>query len=250
VGLNLFNLKNAEKLGDHVYYYGMFNPGTNLYSYCGMSGCLLGVTLLNNDPPSTGTANLRLALGVGFDDEAANTCAHEIGHSHGRGHVNCGGVDPQSVELGYPYPPNSIGGWSWDITADPSVALIDPSHSDIMGYCPKQWISDHVYAKLFTRNQNVNLEDFVATQETAYDIIAFDGLGGVEWISNVVRARPVDGSKLVVEARDENGAKRALDGVFVRYDHLPGGWLVLPAGQASEVSLALDGKQLSAKRPL
>jgi hypothetical protein len=249
VGFNLFGLRNTEKSGDDVYYYGMFNPAANVHQYCG-GGCLLGVTLLNNDPPDTGSSNLRLALGVGFDQEAPNTCAHEIGHSHGRGHVACGyGVAPDSIDPGYPHDPKSIGGWSWDITADPAMALKDPSYTDIMGYCDKQWISDHNYGKLFTRTQNVNREDWVGLGSIAYDVVGFDGLGGVSWMSNVARRRPIDGTKLSVEAFDAAGAKRTLEATWIPYDHLPGGWLFLPAGQASQVSLARDGKRFSAERP-
>jgi hypothetical protein len=254
VGMNLFSLRNAAvsagTWGDDVYYYGMFNPAAGIYQYCG-GGCLLGVTLLNNDPPDTGSSNLRLALGVGFDKEAPNTCAHEIGHSHGRGHVNCGyGVDPSSIDPAYPHAATTIGGWSWDITAEPSAALMDPSYTDIMGYCDKQWISDYMYTKLFMRTQNVNIEDFVSTSPIAYDVVGFDGLGSVSWLTDVMRPRPISGRKLPVEARDATGAERTLEGVWVPYDHLPGGWLFLPAGQASELSLAIDGNQLSAKRPL
>jgi hypothetical protein len=247
VGLNLFGLKNGEGLGPDFYYYGMFNPADNLFAYCG-GGCLLGVTLLNNDPPDTGDVNLRLALGVGFDNEAPNTSAHEIGHSHGRGHVACGfGVTPDSVEPGYPHNPNTIGGWSYDVVAN---VPIDPSHSDIMGYCDKQWISDHNYGKLFTRTQNVNVEDFVGVPGgIAYDILAFDGLGDTTWLRDVRRPRPQRGQEQSVRIVDGRGRARELSAVLVRYDHLPGGWLFLPAGQANQVSFELDGKPVSATRP-
>ncbi len=99
VGFDLLGKKNSSGLGADVYFYGMFNPAASLVAYCG-GGCLLGVTLLNDDPPDVGNPTLRLALGVGFDNEAPNTCAHEIGHAHGRPHVNCGfGVDPSSVKV-------------------------------------------------------------------------------------------------------------------------------------------------------
>ncbi len=246
VGLNLFSLKNSENLGADVYYYGMFNPADNLFAYCG-GGCLLGVTLLNNDPPETGTVGLRLALGVGFDAEAPNTCAHEIGHAHGRGHVNCGfGVAPDSVDPGYPHAANTIGGWSWDVVSN---TLVDPGHTDIMGYCDNQWISDYNFGKLFTRTQNVNLEDFVLTSGIAYDVIAFDGLGAATWLTDVSRARPIAGEKLALSAINRTGERQMLDAVFVPYDHLAGGWLFLPAGEATEVELPLAVGSSSTKRP-
>jgi hypothetical protein len=247
VGFNLLGLKNSEGVGADVYYYGMFNPAANLYAYCG-TGCLLGVTLLNNNPPETGQAYLRLALGVGFDNEAPNTCAHEIGHAHGRAHVNCGyGVAPDSIDPEYPYDPKTIGGFGWDVV---NGTLIDPSYTDIMGYCQKQWISDYNYTKLFTRTQNVNLEYFSAPEGgIRYDIVAFDGLGTPQWLTDVRFERPVAGRKVPVRARARSGAEQELDATFVRYDHLNGGWLFLPAGQAINVTLVSDGVTLHAERP-
>lgn len=242
VGINLYSLRLSDNASDDVYYYGIFNPATSLYQYCG-GGCLLGVTLLNDDPPDVGSVQLRLALGVGFDKEAPNTAAHEIGHSHGRGHVNCGyGVDPSSVDPGYPYAPNTIGGWGWDVL---NALPIDPSHTDIMGYCENQWISDYNYGKLFVRTQNVNLESVVSVPGgIAYDVIAVDGLGSTAWLKDVRRSRPVAGKPLTVRA----GASE-LQAIFVPYDHLPGGWLFVPAGAASQVSFELDGKTVTAGRP-
>lgn len=247
LGLNLFGLRNKEKTGDDVYYYGMFNPADTLAAYCGLS-CLLGVTLLNDKPPETGTSALRLGLGVGFEKEAADTCAHEIGHAHGRAHVKCGfGLDPSSIDPSYPYDGKTIGGWSLDITANPPV-LVDPSHTDIMGYCAKQWISDYNYGKLFVRSQNVNLAYFIG-EETAYDIVAFDGLGTVTWLENELRSRPLDGTELTLEALDAAGNARKVSGVWLPYDHLPGGWLFVPAGAARELSFEIEGRRLSAKAP-
>jgi hypothetical protein len=247
LGFNLLGVKNQEALGDDVYDYAIFNPAGNLLAYCGNS-CLLGVTLLNDNPPDTGTPQLRLALGVGFEEVADNTCAHETGHAHGRDHVNCGfGLDPASIDHAYPYDTHTIGVWSWDIVNN---VLIDPNtHTDIMGYCDDQWISDYNYGKLFTRTQNVNLPSYeLPNGPPEYDVVAFDGLGGVDFLDHVHQSRPIEGRKLRVATRDRNGAKHEVEATFLRYDHLNGGWLFLPPGEATEVELELDGKKLIAKR--
>ena len=242
VGLNLFGIRNQENAGEEVYYYGIFNPADNLYQYCG-GGCLLGVTLLNDDPPDTGSVQLRLALGVGFDNEAPNTAAHELGHAHGRPHVNCGyGVDPQSVDYAYPHPPDTIGGWAWDVV---NRGLIDPSHSDIMGYCQKQWISDYNYGKLFVRTQNVNLAQVIGPPGgIEYDVVAVDGLGSVSWLTGVHQAAPVSGKRVPVRA-----AETVHQATFVPYDHMAGGWLFLPAKTSGELSFEIGGKTVTLQRP-
>jgi hypothetical protein len=207
------------------------------------------VTLLNNDPPETGTAQLRLALGVGFDNEAPNTAAHETGHAHGRNHVNCGiGLDPSSIDQQYPHDPKTIGPWSYDILNN---VLVDPAkHTDIMGYCQNQWISDYNYKKLFTRTQNVNLPLMSFPNGLpVYDVVAFDGLGGVDFVENVKQNRLVGGEKLSVQVRGRDGKTRTTDAAFYPYDHLSGGWIFLPAGEADEVSVVVDGKTFTAQRP-
>jgi hypothetical protein len=247
VGLNLSSLKAQENLGDHVYYYAIFNPAASLGAYCG-GGCLLGVTLLNNDPPETGSAQLRIALGVGFDQQAPNTCAHEVGHAHGREHVNCGfGLDPSSIDQDYPHDPKTIGPWSWDVV---NQALVDPAtHTDIMGYCDNQWISDYQYGKLFTRTQNVNqpLLSF-PNGPPVYDVVAVDGLGGVDFVPNVKLDRLAGGKQASVQVRGRDGKSRNQDVAFYPYDHMSGGWFFLPAGEADEVSVVVDGKTFTAKR--
>jgi hypothetical protein len=249
LGLNLsFSIKSGEGLGDDVYYYGIFNPADTLGAYCG-TGCLLGVTLLNNDPPETGTAQLRLALGVGFDAQAPDVSVHETGHAHGRNHVQCGlGVDPSSVDQAYPHDPKTLGPlWSWDVV---NKRLLDPAkHTDIMGYCNNQWISDYQYGKLFIRTQNVNLPKIVYPNgPPRYDIIAFDGLGAVHWTRDVQLDRPAQGTPLDVTLR-KAGKDRSVRAAFYAYDHLSGGWIFVPAGEADEVTAIVDGKTVTAKRP-
>ncbi len=138
--------------------------------------------------------------------------------------------------------PNTIGGFAWDVT---NKVLIDPSYTDIMGYCQKQWISDYNYTKLFMRTQNVNVEQIIAPPGGfAYDIAAFDGLGATRFERNVRFSRPIDGRRVHVQVLDRGGKQRSLEATFVRYDHLDGGWLFLPAGEASRVELVQGGRSI------
>ncbi len=244
LGITLSGFRNSDGEGDDVYYYGIFNPAENFFGYCG-SGCLLGVTLLNNSPPETGSAFLRLALGVGFENYAANTAAHELGHAHGREHVLCGpGLDPNSVDRNYPHDGKTIGVWGYDIT---SGELRDPAkYSDIMGYCSSQHISDYNFRALFERGQRVNLPQVVGRLD--YDVIAVDGSGSAEFATSLSRQSPLEGLAVEVSGRDAKGA-RAVRGEYFRYDHLPGGWLIVPKdSELRSAEFVVDGQHYSVRR--
>lgn len=249
LGITLAGFRNTDGEGDDVYYYGIFNPADSFFGYCG-SGCLLGVTLLNNNPPETGSAFLRLALGVGFESYAASTAAHELGHAHGREHVRCGpGLDPGSIDSNYPHDGKTIGVWGYDIT---SGELRDPEkYSDIMGYCSTQHISDYNYRALFERGQRVNQPQVVG--ELHYDVITVDGSGSAEFATSFTRRSPLEGLAVAVSGRDAKGA-RALRGEFFRYDHLPGGWLVVPSngghgdGALERLEFVVDGQRYQVQR--
>jgi hypothetical protein len=83
-------------------------------------------------------------------DNAGSTFAHELGHNFGRLHAPCG--NPGNPDNGYPnsgfYAGGGIGVYGYDQF---SGSLIAPSmHTDIMGYCPSQWISDYTYRGVMT----------------------------------------------------------------------------------------------------
>jgi hypothetical protein len=252
VGYKVFGLRQQENAPDDLYYYALFNPANSLYQFCG-SGCLLGVTLLNDQPLATGEVDLRLALGVGFNEVALDTAAHEIGHAHGRPHADCGyGLDPSSIDHDFPHPNGGIGVWGYDVT---SGALVDPAQfTDIMGYCETQFISDYNYNNLLQRGKNVNAALKHAPMQTVeYDLIGIDE-GSPTWRTRTGVGRPVSGHPLEVSVQDDNGQWRSVSGRFVRYDHLPGGWLFVPradadfAGEAKRAEFVLDGKMLVAER--
>jgi len=80
--------------------------------------------------------------------------SHELGHTYGRYHALCSGSEG-GPDLAYPYPGGLIGipgdpntFYGWDIE---SQEVYPPTWSDIMSYCPDQWISDYTYHALRDR---------------------------------------------------------------------------------------------------
>ena len=250
VGLRLLQVRTESKVSDDTYMYGFFNPAATLQAFCGW-GCMLGVTLLNSTPAATGNVSLRLALGVGFTERATDTAAHEIGHSHGRKHANCGpGLSPSSIDQSYPddtaHKGGKIGVWGFNMI---TKALVPPTHADIMGYCDNKWISDYNFTALWNRGKNVNL----ALREPppqgyfGYDLISvsLDGSTEGRWTRPVRRRRPlVSGEALPVILDGE----KTVRGELFRFDHLPAAWLFVPQTTASSATFTVDGRTFKIQR--
>ena len=250
VGFQLYSIRNAEKPGEDWYYYGIFNPSDNFWSYCG-AGCLLGVTLLNDQPADVGSEALRLALGVGFEEYGPGTAAHELGHAHGRRHVACNG--PADVDPAYPYPGNTIGPWGWNIVN--KQELIDPAvYSDIMGYCDDQWISDYNFEALLYRSSHVNAPRlYTPSDSQRFEMVTVDGSGHGTWRRDAgatTALRSTANSTVTVTRTD--GSSQQVEGHFFGYDHLPGGWLMFPEQPSDVVSLSatIGGAHVKAVRHL
>jgi hypothetical protein len=81
--------------------------------------------------------------------------AHEIGHNHGRAHAPCGG--PDQPDNNFPHPGATLGWWGFEWPDE----LVSPNFTDIMGYCPDQWISDYTYDALIDRVAAINGNLFV-----------------------------------------------------------------------------------------
>jgi hypothetical protein len=101
----------------------------------------IGLTAAPTDNP--------IAVGTDGLAEYQVTFAHEMGHSLGRDHAPCGGVVgglaawPRDDQFGGRYRGGKIGVYGFDVAAG---LLKDPELcTDIMAYCPNQWVSDWTY---------------------------------------------------------------------------------------------------------
>ena len=142
--------RSSDKPTADVYYYGLVRPAATLREYC-QRACTTGIGYV---PQGSGTqqAGQRAAVGIGFGDRVSSeTMAHEIGHNHGRGHVDCGG--PDAPDPNYPYDNGEVGVYGFDIRQG---AITTPTRTDIMGYCENKWFSDYTYQALINRLRTVN----------------------------------------------------------------------------------------------
>ena len=243
VGFDLYQRRASASPDGDVYYYGIFSPTSSFSQWCNQ-GCLNGVTLLNDSPSDTGDPNLRIAIGVGFSEYMADTMLHELGHSQGREHADCGpGLDPNSIDRDYPYDDGEIGVWSYDLIEG---ELVSPNHSDLMGYCDRVWISDYNYAAILTRASNIIEDEGLASTAQPAELVVVDGEGAVTWSPGAAFA-PRGGESLSVQVRTSTGTE-VVEARVVRFDHLPGAWVFLPSSDAHRAEFELDGQRLIVER--
>ena len=213
-----------------VYYIGLFSPTATFGQYC-KSGCILGLAPLADafSPQARGSAV------VGFGGyETTETSAHEIGHTMGRSHAPCGhpaGIDPK-----YPYADGSVGVSGFRAS---DASLISAGASDMMSYCPPEWISDYTYKGLFTRMSYVNSHILSASPKLLpITRIRIDGANNILGVKSGF-ARDEVGSGEPIRVRFSGGGDAEVTGQLTRYDHLPGGTIVAPEAPrwATAVSL-------------
>jgi hypothetical protein len=236
---------------DDVYYFGAVSPA-DTFSYFCQAGCIAGLSNIGENPSD---ATARASIGLGFSGQpSATTMAHEIGHAHGRAHAPCGGAaqpDPQ-----FPYSGGDIGDWGYDLHLK---QLYAPGEGkDLMGYCQPTWISDYSYKALYERMAFVNnvqqrAVGFVAPQ--AYRFVSVDSRGGARWgQTTMLRRRPAGELHTVRYLAGDGKVIGTETGHFYGYDHLGGGFLLVPEAPAGATSVVIAGPtaqvQLSVQKPL
>jgi hypothetical protein len=176
---------------------GLISSSTRYYAmvddtHAFMRGCAPIGGRVGSGP--TGTAT----LGWDFDGAYGDWYGgHELGHSFGRGHANFCGAEGGPA---YPY----ISGWISPMLAGPSAlygfdrgawgspgsswTVYPPTWTDVMTYCPKEWISDFTYEGLldwFQGKGSLAAREAAATDATT----AADRLlvsGSIDPATNVV----------------------------------------------------------------
>ncbi len=232
----LLNAMLAKRAGDptpDVYYYGAFAPTASFDSYCG-GGCIAGLSSIPSSPMNIAQkASIGLVYGgsAAYQQATGQTMAHEVGHGHGRMHSPTNNTvqycsTPSNIDPSYPYANGAIGVWGYDInTAQP----IDPSmFYDVMGYCASDWISDYTYSAIFNWVAADNGADVVVSKTpTTYRQINDDGHGTLTLGQAFPVYGLVSGTQRTV-TYEYGGAPHTVTGFYYPYDHVPGGYLLVP----------------------
>jgi hypothetical protein len=233
----MMQLRQDEQPESDVYYYGLLAPRASLAAWC-QGGCVTGLSSIVDDPASEG---LRASVGIGFaDDESRTTMAHELGHAHGREHAPCGG--PQGVDPTFPYSSGAIGVWGYDIF---SHSMIAPTKGkDMMGYCPNKWVSDYTFRALFDRIVDVHVEKsrvatlpapiVPRTSRTTFRVAVAGASNELRWDGELdLDPNALGGAVHDATFLQEDGTTLATSHArFIRFDHLPGGFVLLPKDSA------------------
>jgi hypothetical protein len=158
-------LRAQEQPDPNVYYYGIFDNCAQCVGFEGLPGCVLGVAAGLPDD-SMGSAVERVAIGAteldtpetgGLLDLGRTTFVHEVGHTQGRQHVACPGVQAGGPDPTYPYDEGKIGVWGWG-TVDGEIRVAD-EHTDYMSYCNPVWVSDWQWGATFQRIRTLSSWD-------------------------------------------------------------------------------------------
>lgn len=144
VPLNSFmaGLRFEDGAPPEAYYFGLINVCAG--GLGGAGGLANGIP---SDPVNEGAAAQRVSSGLSLDaDWSAETFVHEVGHSQGRRHVACngmeGGPNPQ-----YPYEGGDVGEWGFGVI---DFGLRHPTfYKDYMTYCHPTWVGTWGWNKVF-----------------------------------------------------------------------------------------------------
>ncbi|MCA9705833.1 MAG: hypothetical protein KDK70_08300, partial [Myxococcales bacterium] len=158
-------LRAQEQPDPNVYYYGIFDNCAQCIGFEGFGGCVLGVAAGLPDD-SMESAVERVAIGAseldlpdmgGLLEVGVTTFVHEIGHTQGRQHVACPGVQAGGPDPAYPYAEGKIGVWGYGIF-DQQIRTAS-EHSDYMSYCSPSWVSDWQWNATFSRIRTLSSWD-------------------------------------------------------------------------------------------
>jgi len=232
-------LRQTDGAPKDVYYYGAFAGASSFGSYC-PGGCVTGLCGLLTSPSDTFG---RACVGIGFSGEmSAGTATHEVGHAHGRAHAPCGGVS--DYDSSFPYSGGKIGPYGYDLA---NKKLIDPAtYRDLMGYCSPNWISDYTFKALTNRMAFVGgaSMSFPGGVSESYDFrfVQVEGDGKLTWGEDVtLHELPMTDTKTLTWESSDGKPIGTATGYFYAYDHLPGGYLLVPKGPAGYSTMRVSG---------
>ena len=223
---------------DDMYVYGLFTPDADFNTYCA-GGCVTG---LSNLVGSATDIWSRASIGVGYGGgTSAETMVHEIGHAHGRDHVD-GGCGSGGGDSEYPHDGGVLGNRGYDWRTD---SLVDPDSTwDFMSYCSPTFTSDHQFAKLHTRVSAVSNAYYagMGPQITYWGLSQLDD-GRVVWgPDRDLRVPPGGLTKTVELLGDDGRAIRKIEAFFAPFAGLPGGQISFPAPGPDVAAVRIDGR--------
>lgn len=191
-----------------VYYVGLIAPEDTFGEYCA-GGCFAGVAPRNE----TNSAFQRASLVVWYGATTSGwTTLHELGHTQGRAHVDCGGVSGADPE--YPYADGVVGVWGFDRRVG---EFLEPSRHDFMSYCGDEWVSDYTYAAMAERVRALRSLPSIAARIPADESRRLITTGGrVRW-SHVSLPPGVVGEATELLAVDARGRRRLVPAQRIQY---------------------------------
>ncbi|MCB9604000.1 MAG: M66 family metalloprotease [Polyangiales bacterium] len=238
VNQTLIEMRDAESAPEHQYWYGLMAPHGTRSSYCDST---FGTCVTGQSYVAT-VDGTRVGSGVGFGDlDTIGTLAHELGHLHGRFHAPCG---TSGTDADYPYSGGRIGVWGWDPR---DGSFLDPDdHSDLLGYCDPQWVSDYTWNAMFERQADLRAEyalRFAALRTLRFVTVGDEGVRSAER-----RVRRLPGARMRGIALDAEGLPMAR--VDVGKLELAHGGDVVYAFDAPEGAreLVVDGRTIGLTR--
>jgi hypothetical protein len=222
---------------DDQYLYGMFQPAADFNTFCA-GGCVTG---LSNMPGASDVYG-RASIGVGYGGgTSAETMVHEVGHAHGRNHVD-GGCGSGGGDSEYPHEGGLIGvrGYDWR-----PGSLVDPASTwDFMTYCSSVFVSDHNFDKLHGRITSVRAAYHgLGGPPVSYWALYVMPDGAMAWGRDRQLRQPPGAFDEPVELLDGHG--RVIDTVqahFTPYSEGGGGSLSFPAPARAVVAVRYQGR--------
>lgn len=230
--------RNQVGAEDDMYIYGLFEPAADFNTFCS-GGCVTG---LSNLAASATDIWSRASIGVGYGGStSAETMVHEVGHAHGRDHVD-GGCGSGGGDSEYPHEGGVIGvrGYNWR-----TDSLVAPDSTwDFMTYCSPTFLSDHNFAKLHTRITAVSNAYYAGLGPLVpyWGISQLDD-GRLVWGPDRSLRVPPGGLTKTVELLDEHGrAIKKLEAFFAPFADMPGGQISFPAPGTDVAAVRVDGQ--------
>ncbi len=142
----LASLRQQDSAPPEYYYYGLVRPCDG--GADGVGGQAISIP----QTATKGNSATRVAMGRWYgpaevySPSTGDTFVHEIGHTQGRYHVDCGGAG--GPDPAYPHAGGNTETWGF---ANETFASLPPTFKDYMSYCGPTWVSDYGWDLVFPR---------------------------------------------------------------------------------------------------